>query len=451
MPALALDVQLRQNVAVLPQLVLRSELLGLSGDELETRIQEELESNPALELDERGRWQPVRLLPSYSQLPIAVAEPELAERMTQKRSLRDDLLWQLRLQPPSRYHDLCAYLIHSVAPDGYLQVTVEEVAAELETPLADVQSALQIVQSLSPTGVGARDLRECLLLQTQAQDPATVPSGTEVFVREHLHSAIQGREHAARSMRLSLKQVDAILEFIRQHLSPYPGLAYQGEGCDNGPRSAKPDVILGREADGLHIEVPESVGHSLRINAAYSALELQIRRLPRRNSRAEERSSDADRRQQVIDQVRQAQRFIANLQRRYEVLQIVTEAIVEAQAEFIDKGPEYLHPLDKKVIAARVDLHESTVCRATRGKYIQMPDGVVVPFDIFFDDALPLRCLVRYLIQREDPRHCLSDDEIAARLREGGHVIARRTVAKYRGELGIPTANERRKQTGGYH
>jgi len=520
MSALALEVQLRQHVSVLPQLVMRSELLGLTSDELETRVSDELESNPALELDERALRRRVKLLGDYSRLQDvrvagAVDVPSIDERLgwsvaesvTQERSLRDDLLWQLSLQPERRRHSICAYLIHSIAPNGYLTTTVEDVADELEVPLQNVERALEILQGLSPTGVGARDLRECLLLQLSAADPKTVPPGTEEFLRDHLQAALQGRDKTAKRLCLSIEQVDAILEFVRRRLCPYPGLAFRVNDPRAGSAPARPDVILRREvidAAGntrLVIEVPESLSHGLRINAAYSELEARMRRrrtatsfpgptstatspprplstsgegetatasyplgpasagpcpLPRREG-GERRTAAADGgrcrarltegRREIAEQVRDARRFIDNLQRRYDVLRIVTEAIVAAQMEFIERGPEYLTPLDKKAIAAQTGLHESTVCRATRGKLVQMPDGIVVPFAIFFDDALPIRCLVRYIIEREDPQRPLSDDEIAARLCEGGHSIARRTVAKYRAELGIETAGQRKRTT----
>jgi RNA polymerase sigma-54 factor len=501
MSALALEVQLRQHVSVLPQLVMRSELLGLTSDELETRVSDELESNPALELDERALRRRVKLLGDYSRLQDvrvagAVDVPSIDERLgwsvaesvTQERSLRDDLLWQLSLQPERRRHSICAYLIHSIAPNGYLTTTVEDVADELEVPLQDVERALEILQGLSPTGVGARDLRECLLLQLSAADPKTVPPGTEEFLRDHLQAALQGRDKTAKRLCLSIEQVDAILEFVRRRLCPYPGLAFRVNDPRAGSAPARPDVILRREvidAAGntrLVIEVPESLSHGLRINAAYSELEARMRRgvsrldptstaphppapslrggegeretasyppapLPRREG-GERRTTTANgERREIAEQVRDARRFIDNLQRRYDVLRIVTEAIVAAQMEFIERGPEYLTPLDKKAIAAQTGLHESTVCRATRGKLVQMPDGIVVPFAIFFDDALPIRCLVRYIIEREDPQRPLSDDEIAARLCEGGHSIARRTVAKYRAELGIETAGQRKRTT----
>ena len=449
MPGLALQAQLRQTVGVLPQLVLRSELLGLTGDELEARVKDELDTNPALDLDERKQWPAVQLVPDFRQRatlsrstpdPPASAASDTTERLRQKRGLRDDLLWQLQLLGATRLHSLCVYLIHSIAPTGYLEVSVEEVASELETPLPDVERALEVVQGLSPTGVGARDLRECLLLQLRACDPAAVPDGAEVFIREHLHAAARGRDRAARSMRLSLEQVDAILEFIRQHLSPYPGLAYQSDVDDEGAGPVRPDVILREEGGEVVVEVPESVGHGLRVNLAYAALERTARHVG--NCRTPV-SLDRDARQAVLGQIRQARQFIANLQRRYDVLRIVTEAVVAEQHEFLTEGPEYLKPLDKKAIAARTGLHESTVCRATRGKHVQRPDGVVMPFDVFFDDALPVKYLVRHMIQTEDPAKPLSDEEIAARLKRGGHEIARRTVAKYRAEMGIDKAGER--------
>jgi RNA polymerase sigma-54 factor len=184
----------------------------------------------------------------------------------------------------------------------------------------------------------------------------------------------------------------------------------------------------------VRVVVPESAAHALRINAAYAALD------------ARARDGGARRRgvRGTLELVREARQFIASLQRRYEVLRLVGEAVAAAQAEFVEKGPEYLRPLDKKAIAAQVRLHESTVCRATRGKFVQMPDGMVVSFDVFFDDALPLKCLVKYIIQREDKAQPVSDDVIAARLRAAGHVIARRTVAKYRAEMGIGARGERR-------
>ncbi|HEY3397651.1 MAG TPA: hypothetical protein VGM19_08335 [Armatimonadota bacterium] len=439
--ALALQPQLRPQTTptVAPQLVAQSALLELDFVELDSRIEQELVDNPALELPEAAQ----RLRPLLAgSLPSAPSEDGplgLEDTLVAPYTLRDDLWCQFRVAAPRPLHELGRRLIESVDEAGYLRADLFEVAAELSVPLDLVQAALDVLQQSDPPGLGARSLRECLLLQVRRlrQEGEEAPLGAEAVI-----SALSETPRAdfigqiTRSTGLRRAQVQQVLDFVREHLRPYPGQGPAAPSASDSPGAQYPDLIVRRQGDQFLLEAPISRGRYLRLNQAYLELERAQRRLAQSGAAAEEQATLA---------LRRAREFLVMLQRREQVMRQIGDAVVSYQAEFLLHGPEYHRPLSKKQVAALTGLHESTVCRATRGKFLMLPTGEVVSFDAFFESAVPIKRLISSLVCHEPGGSSLSDQDLTALLAASGHVVARRTVAKYRQALGIPSSARRRR------
>ena len=436
--------------AVLPQVVAQSALLELAALELEEKVKEELEENPALEF-KNETLPPIDYLPAPN-LPRGPAGRDDAHgsdawaNLADTYTLRDDLKRQFRAQNPSDHYPIAELLIEAIDEDGYLAISVEEAAETLCVACAEVEQALDAIHDLSPCGLGARSLVECLRLQLECLEPSRLPEGVEAVIEAMPYLSEQSLRGAANCItelkamtRLSPSRLRSALEFIRKHLSPYPGRAFHEpwEGAKHETQYVYPDVVLslGLE-DDIIISIPQSERLALRISGAYQRLDNQLRAACIRTR--DESLKDARR------QVREARQFIENLTRRYRTTYQVMSAIIDRQSEFIRSGPAHLKPLSKKEIAQSISIHEATVCRATKGKYVLMPDGRLEEIDIFFDDALPARSLIRRLVNSEDKLKPLSDRRLQDELCRRGFDLARRTVTKYRLQLEIPSASRRR-------
>jgi RNA polymerase sigma-54 factor len=436
--------------AVLPQVVAQSALLELPALELEEKVKEELEENPALEL-KNETLPPIDYMPAPNMSRAAGSwnDPggsDVWGNLADTYTLHDDLKQQFRAQNPSEGYRIAELLIEAIDTDGYLALTVEEVAETLSVACEEVEEILEAIHELSPRGLGARSLGECLQLQLQSFEHTNLPEGVEAVIEAMPYLSEKSFRGGANCIselkvttRLPASSLKRALEFIRTHLSPYPARAFHEPwaGADQKTEYVYPDVVLsvGRDDDIL-ISIPQSERLALRINGAYQRLDNRIRAAGVRMR--DENLKEARR------QVREARQFIENLTRRHRTTHKVMSAIVERQSEFILSGPAHLLPLSKKEIAESVAMHEATVCRATKGKYVLMPDGRLEAIDIFFDDALPAKNLIQRLINSENKVKPLSDRCIQDELCQRGFDLARRTVTKYRLQLDIPSASGRR-------
>ncbi len=438
--------------SVLPQVVAQSALLELSALELEERVAEELEENPALELDHET-LPPLDYMPAPRIRRSAVSYDssdsyDIWTNLADGYTLKDDLKQQFRAQNGHGDYSVAEFLIEAINEDGYLTISVDEAAEQLAVDYRLVERTLQAIQKLSPHGLGARDLCECLRLQLGALDPRHIPDGVEAIIDNMAYltsrSSVGGSHTASveelRSLtKLSGPQIQRALDFIRKRLFPYPGRAFQCSwtGAGKANQYVYPDVILSlAHGDRITISVPQSERLAMRVNAAYRRLDDDLRS---NSVRTRDESLKEARRL-----VRTARQFIDNLKRRYRTMYKVMAAVVEEQEQFIVKGPAYLHPLSKKEIAADLGYHEATICRATKDKYVLMPDGRLEEIDIFFDDALPAKSMIRRLVNSEDKSAPLSDRRLQEELAGRGFDLARRTVTKYRLQLEVPPANQRR-------
>ena len=377
----------------------------------------------------------VRYLPPPAAATMAMDPTEALTHFQAPHTLADDLRLQLaRVTGPRR--PICEYLIECLDERGFLDADLAEVAAHRRVPAAEVQAALTTLQGLEPAGVGARDLRECLLLQVERLDPARVPAHAAAYITAFLSRdrPVKPAQVAA-TLGLSEPEVADIVGFVGQDLYMWPSDLFRDDYAAHGSphRSCRTRPSPGRARRCACVSC--SRGRAICASATPGRASISNCARRRRGRRESERVSEG---------VQRARAFIDHLRRREVMLKRVTEAIVQAQREFFCHGRQALVPLTRKEIAGAVGVHESTVSRITAGKFVQLPNMQFVPYDFFFDASVSAKSVLRSLIEREERQRPLSDAALAERLQATGFPLARRTVAKYRDQLGIPGARLRR-------
>jgi RNA polymerase sigma-54 factor len=454
-PSLTLEMQ----TGVSPALLAFAGILALSSAELEGLVERELSENPALD---RAGTRPCPLCgsterttccaagrrsqPAFAERPGADADgvwraqPEWAAPVTGAEQLLGEVRWACATAADA---DMAEYLLASLDDHGFLRGGAGQVAADLGVDLASVARSLALIRSVGPPGIGARDVRESLLLQLDAGCPPC-PSRelASAIADKHLEPLGRGRLGTiAAALGCPQSQVTAAVRFIRAHCTPYPAPGLRE------PRTATrapvvPDVVIstGRSPrDELHVELMEPARIALRIDPGYSQLMAQLGRSGDGGAPA---AADRDLHAHVTDLVRRASWFIARLDERFRTIRQVVQYAADRQRGFVLGGPRYLRPLAQADAARDLGIHESTVSRAVAGKYMMMPTRNVVPVQDFFRAALAPQEALRLLIATED--HPLSDAELAQRLSAQGFSVARRTVAKYRDRLGLAAGPLRR-------
>ncbi|GBC80973.1 RNA polymerase sigma-54 factor [bacterium HR10] len=482
MPSVKIAPGLTQRLTLTPQLKQRIDLLAMTKLELLTLIRQELRENPVLEEavevvpsaeaalrntereareEAHGSSEPVELEPKprdpFEEVdfedffqnyldpaprttwaePSPEEEVSLLEKLTPSRpSLYEALLEQLRVMAPSddEVRQAAEAIIGCLNSDGYLEATLEEIKALGGWSDEVVERALALVQSLDPPGIGARDLRECLLLQLRARGWEDRLAAR--LVRDHLWDLHPHRlPELAERLGLPLQTVREELEVIRQ-LDPRPG---RNLGAAP-PMYIVPEASIVKVDDRYVILFNDEGLPHLRINPYYRRL-LKSGQLPK------------EARDFVRERFRSAVELLRNIEHRRRAIYRVCEAIVRRQRDFLDYGPEYLKPMLLKDIAAELGLSLSTVSRIVSNKYIDTPQGLI-ELRRFFTEGVRkengeqistrvLKLRLQKLIEQEDPRAPLTDDDLVRLLEREGVRLSRRTVTKYRKQLGIPSSRDR--------
>jgi RNA polymerase sigma-54 factor len=417
-------------------LVAAMQLLALPSVQLDELVERELSANPALERADRSscpscgaelagqrcpacaRERPRAVAPS----PVAVqAEPTLAE------TLRCDV----RLQLSTADQPIAEYLLGCLDEHGFVDAEVDEVAATLSVARERVIGVLEVIQEAGPPGVGARDVRECLLLQLarSSGDPRLRELAREI-VAHRLGALGHGRYGAvAQELDVERRDVLAARDLIRTRLRPYPTLPAPENWAHRAP-IAPPEIVVrehGARSETFTVELLEPRRLGLGISPSYEHVD------GRRLASAE--------RAQVEAQVTRARSFLDRLDRRWATIRAVAEFVVERQSDFVVHGPRALAPLTRREAADALGFHESTVSRAVAGRHALLPSRRVVALATFFDaGAGPRDALARVVAAEPRP---LTDAELAAELTHAGFPIARRTIVKYRNQLGIPAQSLR--------
>lgn len=327
-------------------------------------------------------------------------------------------------------------IVGNLEENGYLSASVEEITLAENLPITDVEEALRVVQSCDPAGVGARDLRECMLLQLKSRG---AEGGVAwLIIDQHLKLLeTKNFKELAKAMGRPMEHIEIAVQVIR-HLDPTPGLRYSGAGA----RTVEPDVYISKDGEDWLIEINDDDLPQLRLNPQY-------RRLLDRDQ-----EPNKEVRNYVKERFTSALMLLKNIEQRKQTILKVCQAIVGRQPEFLEYGIEFLRPMMIKEVAEEIGVHPSTVSRAVAGKYAHTPQGVY-ELRFFFSEAVqgpsgsatPLLILkrkVKKMIEEEDTAHPLTDDQITARLQAEGIEVTRRTVAKYREDMKIPSTHQRR-------
>ncbi len=428
---------------MVPKLMMVNALLVLPLNQLLVRIEQELGENPALELDEGPGPELVEPAADTGMQSLASWTPDDEEydpfgQVAAPVSLPEHLMMTLQAQGLSpRDHAIGERLIGYINDNGYLEVTPVQVAQELSVEVEEVEAVLSRLHRFEPTGVGARTVEECLLIQLRFLEQSAVNRLAQRIVEGHLSDLAARRfEQISKVLDVRLAEIKEAHEFVKSHCYPYPGERYrldQDGGRLNPGEVARPDVVIRRMEDGFAIELCRRDAFALRVNTFYEDLRRQMRRA---SAQYTERS-----REHVRDYVTRAKTFIEAVQRRNWVFANIVQAVVRTQWEFLERGEAHLRPLTKAMVAAELGISESTVSRALDAKFAELPSGRVVSFDLFFDQSLPVKERIRGLIAAE--QRPLTDEGIARLLTQEGTKIARRTVTKYREELSIPPSTSR--------
>ena len=323
-------------------------------------------------------------------------------------------------------------LVGNLNERGYLEISTAEIAEHLHVSLERVEYVLEQLQALEPPGIGARNARECLLIQLEARSLQETPHPlASRLIDQYLNQLSRGQFHEiARELKVPEQEVRQANFYIRSTLHPFPALIYQSysgyirAGID--AEYVRPDIIIRRGEPGFEVELIEEKRYHFRIVTQHSngSGNDELQRYMRH-------SSD------------QAKFFVDCVQRRWRTLKQVAEVVVDYQREFLEKGVRYLRPLTRAEVARILNLDEGTVSRATANKYVLLPNGRLVPMSDFFDGSLSVKDVLREMIMSEEPAHRLSDEELARLLYARGILTARRTVTKYREEMGIGSSRER--------
>src|SRR6204780_3630207 len=400
-------------------------------------IEPKTEKDPFDEID-FGTFFDDYLDPGYkSPASETVEKPSFETFLSSPVTLADHLHSQLAVLIMSEdVRDAADNIIGNLNENGYLTATLEEIADSGQHPMTEVQEALRIVQSLDPAGVGATDVRECLLLQIESRNGKGGVAW--LIVANHL-KLLETRQikEIAKQLGRPLEHVQMALDVIR-HLDPYPGLRYS----DQGARQVEPDVYIFKEGDEYIIQLNHDDLPQLRLNAQYRKM----------LDRDQEPSKEI--RNYVKDRYAAAIQLIKNIEQRKQTILKVCQSIVRRQLDFLEHGIDRLKPMMIKEVAEEIGVHPSTVSRAVAGKDADPPKGV---FELryFFSEAVqgsagsatPLLILkrrVKKMIEEEDSQHPLTDEQITARLKSEGIDVTRRTVAKYREDMKIPSTHQRR-------
>ena len=360
----------------------------------------------------------------------------ISKFLSSPASLSDHLAWQLSVGICTEtVRKIAETIVGNLDENGYLTATLDEIAQSGNYSMDDVEEALAMVQEFDPPGVGARNLEECLILQVKVIDPQNTLA--QQIIAEHL-KLLQNNQlkEVARALNRPIELVKRAVDVIKR-LDPKPGLRYN----KTEPRLVEPDVQF-RKVDGeWQVFMNDDDVPQLRLSPTY-------RRLLARDA------ADRDVRNYVKERFTAAIQLMKNIEQRKHTILRVCHSILRRQADYLDYGPDSLKPMMIKEVAEEVGVHPSTVSRAVANKYVHTPQGVLELRSFFSESVngpqggdmslLSLKRRVKQMIETEDTSHPLTDEQITKKLSDEGIHVTRRTVAKYREDLRIPSTHRRR-------
>ncbi|MBW1971757.1 MAG: RNA polymerase factor sigma-54 [Deltaproteobacteria bacterium] len=468
------DLKLTQQLIMTPQLQQAIKILQLSRLELRELINQELKENPLLEeeldtseenentqqlqdleeepIDDEFKNESSKMemdwesfMESYNIEPPPVWEKEAPKDLSfeniisSPQSLQDYLLWQLKMSHfSSKEEEIAEFIIGNIDDNGFLKETVENIATELAITPEKVEEVLNKIQQFEPLGVGARDIKECLLLQAKKKFPQDMI--VQEIIKNNLNF-LQNKNYTALSKKLKVSK-ETIYEAVKKilKLNPKPGASYG----DFQVQNIIPDLFVFKVDNDYIIVLNDDGLPRLRISSYYRKLF------------KDKKGIYSEAKEFIQEKLKSATWLIKSIGQRQQTLYKVAKSIVKFQRDFFDKGINYLKPLILKDVADDIGIHESTVSRATNNKYLQCSHGIF-ELKFFFTHSIDsiegkdvssttVKNMIREIIASEDPRKPLSDQEIVKTLKEKNISIARRTVSKYRELMNILPSNQRKKE-----
>ncbi|WP_413288710.1 RNA polymerase factor sigma-54 [Bdellovibrio sp. HCB337] len=475
--ALRQTMNLSQSLVITPQLQQAIKLLQMSRMELETAVRSELEENPILEEAEILKEEDLQrtkeaatevdgggaeVVDTNTQDPQKQDEFEWESYFEQNQkppqsgmagseeimnyenaisasqTLHEHLSWQVKMNGFSEHEEKVAdILMNYIDDDGYIKTPLEQIAAEENIAIEDLDDTLSLIHEFDPPGVGARDLKECLLIQAKHLEEDT--QDLVALISNHLKDLEKKNYDAiAKAMGRQLEEIIEMCKIIYS-MDPKPGRAF----VSNETQYVTPDVYVYKVGDDFVVSLNEDGLPRLKISNFY-------KNVLKGGNKAEDKTHDY-----IQEKLRSAVWLIKSIHQRQRTIYKVAESIVKHQREFFEKGAAHLKPMILRDIANDIGMHESTVSRVTTAKYVHTPQGIY-ELKYFFNsgisssdgDALAsesVKLKIKDLVAKEDPKNPLSDQKIVELLKTDGIQIARRTVAKYRDMLKILPSSQRKK------
>ncbi len=369
-----------------------------------------------------------------------IERPSIDSTLRKEISLSDHLLWQLYLAAHDELDKrIGIFLIGNIDSDGYLKSDLTEIAEMCNAELEKVEYVLKLIQTFDPSGVGARDLKECLILQVQNIGNDSDESVVVKKIIERYLDQLDERyfPKIAKGLKISIEGVIRATKFIRT-LDPAPGHRFNPENVEY----ITPDITIVKASDDYQIIFNDEGTPTLRINTFY-------RDILKRKSKSDPA------REYLENKFRSALWLLKGIEQRRQTIYKVVKSIIKFQREFFDKGLSYLKPLVLRTVADDIEMHESTVSRVTSNKYVHTPQGIY-ELKFFFHSGISsiegdmmssvmVKDMIKKIVSEEDSANPIADRQVAEMLRKKDVNIARRTITKYRKELKIPPANRRKK------
>lgn len=450
-----LTIEQTQKLTMTPELIQAIRILQFNTQELDSFVQGELLENPVLEFDRTADIEPPQEKNdfdlrekiredyddiSYHQWEYSKDKETFSyeQFVSRDETLEDSLLLQLTFSKlKGQELKIGRYLVESIDDNGYLTADLAQVARCFKTTEENVEKVLDVIQTFEPLGVGARSLKECLIIQLAAR--GLLDETIEYIILNHLEDLGDNKlSRVAKQMGIPVSQVQMICDLIRT-LEPKPGRSF---ASDENVKYIVPDVIV-EKIDGEYVVSTNeySIPH-LMVSPYYTTL-------------SKETKNDEEVSKYLTDKFNSAIWLIKSIEQRRQTIFNVVTAVVEHQKDFLDKGPKYLKTLTLKQVADVLGVHESTVSRSINGKYMQTPRGVY-EIRYFFSSGVAgrdgeglssnsIKTFIKEIIDGEDPKKPYSDQEMVEILSERGIEISRRTVAKYREGMNILSSSKRRR------
>ena len=459
-----LNIEQIQKLVMTPELKQAIQILQFNSQELDQFIGDQILTNPVIELgstqeNEANKKQELEKKEkehkdevdwkeyfheyddiSYKQINYHKDKEEISfeQFVSAEITLTEHLLFQLQFAIlNNKYKPVGRFIIESLDANGYLTTNSEEIASFFNLSIDNVENILSIIQTFDPTGIGARNLKECLLIQIRQK--GIQDSKMKDVISFHLEDVAENRlSNISKNLNISIKEVQEITDFIKT-LEPKPGRTF---GSGEEIKYITPDVMVEKVDEEYTVQVNDTSAPRLSISPYYRRMLL-------------DEDKDSNTSKFLTDKLNSAMWLIRSIEQRRQTIYNVVKAIVKYQIDFFEHGRKYLKPLTLKLIADEVGIHESTVSRAVNGKYMQSPRGIF-PIKFFFTSGVSneygegiasesIKSMIKDVVDNENSRKPLSDQALSEYLQNKGIQISRRTVAKYRDEMSILASSKRKR------